>query len=113
MTAIDILNHLLAMIPMRTADLPSDKISIYGLTDHTGAFCYIGSTSADAENFRKRIHLRHRTGSETYSHYFSKVYNCGRMFRNRLTQQGQRNAKIAKDLRRPSSRSIAGPSLCR
>jgi DNA polymerase III subunit epsilon len=99
MTATEILNNLLAMTPVRTADLPGDKIGIYGLVDHAGIIRYIGSTSAANENFRKRIHQRHRTGSETYSHYFSKVYNCGRMFRDRLTQQGHADAKIAKDLR--------------
>jgi hypothetical protein len=99
MTPDHILEILQSMQPVRTADLPSDKIGIYGLIDHTGSLRYIGSTSAPNENFRKRVHQRHRTGSETYSHYFSKVYNCGRMWRDRLTQQGSANAKIAKDLR--------------
>ncbi len=113
MTATEILNNLLAMAPVRTADLPGDKIGIYGLVDHTGNMRYIGSTSAANENFRKRIHQRHRTGSETYSHYFSKVYNCGRMFQDRLTKQDNPTPRLPKTSVRLLSRSIAVPSMCR
>lgn len=99
MHASEILDRLLSMEPVKTADLPADQRGIYGLIDHAGQIRYIGSTSADAESFRKRIHQRHRTGSETHSHYLSKVYNAGRMWRCRLSQQGHADAKIAKDLR--------------
>lgn len=99
MNGVDILNSLLTQAPVRTADLPRDSRGIYGLIDHTGHLRYIGCTTKENENFRKRIHQRHRTGSESHSHYFSKIYNCGRMYRNRLTQQGHTDAKIAKDLR--------------
>ena len=99
MTAEYILDHLIKLPPVRTTDLPHDQRGIYGLIDHSGNLRYIGSTSGAAENFRKRIHQRHRTGSESHSHYFSKVYNCGRMWRDRSTQQDDPDAKIAKDLR--------------
>lgn len=99
MTPDAIINILLTMRPVRTADLPKDQIGIYGLIDHAAAVRYIGSTSAENENFHKRIHQRHRNGSETHSHYFSKKYNCGRMWRDRLTQQNHPDAKISKKLR--------------
>ena len=67
--AQDILHHLVTMQPQRTEALPADSVGIYGLVDHAGNLSYIGSTSATNENFRKRIHHRHRTGSETHSHY--------------------------------------------
>ena len=94
-----VLESLLTQEHTRTADLPRDQRGIYGLVDHTGIVRYIGSTSEPAENFRKRIHQRHRTGSETNSHYFSNKYNCGRMWRDRATQQGHPDAKVSKDLR--------------
>jgi hypothetical protein len=99
LTVEEILTRLMNMPPVKTVDLPRDQLGIYGLIDHNLRLRYIGSTSAGDENFRKRIHQRHRTGSETHSHYFSKIYNCGRMWRDRLTQQGEPDAKIAKDLR--------------
>lgn len=99
MKHIEILNSLVSQTPVRTADLPDDQRGIYGLIDHTGQLRYIGCTTRETENFRKRIHQRHRTGSETHSHYLSKIYNTGRMYRDRLTQQGDPDAKIAKDLR--------------
>jgi hypothetical protein len=99
MTEKDILARLANMSPIRTADLPDNQVGIYALIDHEGQLRYIGSTSANDESFYKRIHHRHRTGSETYSHYFSKVYNCGRMWRDRKTQQKEPDAKIAKALR--------------
>lgn len=95
----DVLAALLAQTPVKTASLPRDQRGIYGLIDHNQHLRYIGCTTREAENFRKRIHQRHRTGSETHSHYFSKIYNTGRMYRDRLTQQGDPDAKIAKDLR--------------
>jgi len=95
----EILELLTSQTPLKTSDLPRDKRGIYGLFDHTGHLRYIGCTTKAAENFRKRIHQRHRTGSETHSHYFSKIYNTGRMYRDRLTQQGDPDAKVAKDLR--------------
>lgn len=95
----DVLATLLAQTPVKTAALPRDQRGIYGLIDHDQHLRYIGCTTREAENFRKRIHQRHRTGSETHSHYFSKIYNTGRMYRDRLTQQGDPDAKIAKDLR--------------
>ncbi|MBY5870315.1 GIY-YIG nuclease family protein [Rhizobium leguminosarum] len=99
MNAQSILHSLVTQTPQRTADLPRDERGIYGLIDHAGQLRYIGCTTKIAENFRKRIHQRHRTGSETHSHYFSKIYNTGRMWRDRLTQQGNPDAKIAKDFR--------------
>lgn len=95
----DILSLLLSQESVKTADLPRDQRGIYGLIDHNQRLRYIGCTTKEAENFRKRIHQRHRTVSETHSHYFSKIYNTGRMYRDRLTQQGDADAKIAKDLR--------------
>lgn len=95
----NVLATLLGQTPVKTAALPRDQRGIYGLIDHNQRLRYIGCTTRDAENFRKRIHQRHRTGSETHSHYFSKIYNTGRMYRVRLTQQGDPDAKIAKDLR--------------
>lgn len=95
----DVLAALLAQTPVKTASLPRDQRGIYGLIDHDQHLRYVGCTTREAENFRKRIHQRHRTGSETHSHYFSKIYNTGRMYRDRLTQQGDPDAKIAKDLR--------------
>lgn len=99
MKSTDVLAALLAQTPVKTAFLPRDQRGIYGLIDHTQRLRYIGRTTAEDESFHKRIHGRHRTGSETYSHYFSKIYNTGRMYRDRLTQQGHPDAKVAKDLR--------------
>ena len=95
----DVLHALLTMPPQRTADAPADRRGIYGLIDHAGRLSYIGCVAVPSESFRKRIHHRHRTGSETHSHYFSKVYCTGRMWRDRLTQRGDPDAKAAKDLR--------------
>lgn len=94
----DILKSLLSQNHVRTADLPRDKRGIYGLIDHTGHLRYIGCTVKASESFFKRIQ-RHTTGSESHSHHFSKIYNTGRMHRNRLTQQKDSDAKIAKRLR--------------
>ena len=99
MIASVILGHLTSMSPQRTADLPRDAVGIYGLIDHTGCLSHIGSTSSSAENFCKRIHQRHRTGSETHSHYFSKAYNSCRMWRHPKLDRGNADTKVANDLR--------------
>ncbi|MBE7184513.1 MAG: hypothetical protein INR68_08920 [Methylobacterium mesophilicum] len=81
-TASSVLDDLNAMAPMRTSDLPCDQRGIYALIDHLGRIFYLGSTAATNESFRKRIHQRHRTGTETYSHHFASAYNVGRMWRD-------------------------------
>jgi inhibitor of KinA sporulation pathway (predicted exonuclease) len=78
---------------------PRDCRGIYGLVDHFGKLRYIGSTSSAAETFYKRIHQRHRTGSETTSHYFSRMYNTGRMWRERSDPATKVDGDIAKKLR--------------
>ncbi|KPQ26469.1 MAG: hypothetical protein HLUCCO06_16275 [Halomonas sp. HL-93] len=98
-TAAEILDGLLTMKPRPTRETPDDCRGIYGLVDHKGALRYIGSTSAEGETFRKRIHHRHRTGSETHSHYFSRMYNTGRMYRLRNDAATQADGAIAKTLR--------------
>jgi DNA polymerase-3 subunit epsilon len=98
-TAQEILSELLAMQPQLTSKTPDDCRGIYGLVDHQGALRYIGSTSAESESFRKRIHHRHRTGSETHSHYFSRMYNTGRMFRLRNDAKTEADGRVAKKLR--------------
>jgi DNA polymerase-3 subunit epsilon len=95
----DVLHALMAVPIQRTGDLPDNAVGIYALADHEGRRSYIGCTSADNETFRKRIHQRHRTGSETHSHYFARIYNIGRMWRDRVGQQEHPDAKIAKRLR--------------
>jgi hypothetical protein len=99
MNAQSILHTLLTQIPQRTGDLPRDQRGIYGLIDHAGQLRYIGCTVKTSESFHKRIHRRHRTGSEAHSHYFSKIYNTGRMWRDPLTQQDDLDAEAAKKLR--------------
>jgi DNA polymerase III subunit epsilon len=99
MNSDTVLNELTNMTPMRTADLPRNERGIYGLIDHMGELSYIGSTSSYSQSLYDRVHLRHRTGSEGHSHHFSKVYNCGRMWRNQLTQRGAPDAILAKALR--------------
>lgn len=99
MTPADILHSLTTQDAVRTADLPQDQRGIYGLIDHEGELRYIGSTSRAAENFHKRIHQRHRTGSETHSHYFSKVYCSGRMWRDPRDRANEADAKMAKSVR--------------
>ena len=107
-----VLESLLTQEHTRTADLPRDQRGIYGLVDHTGIVRYIGSTSEPAENFRKRIHQRHRTGSETNSHYFSNKYNCGRMWRDRRPSRAIRTRRSPRICGRPLSPSTAGRSTC-
>ncbi|PQO24902.1 hypothetical protein C2I36_00470 [Rhodobacteraceae bacterium WD3A24] len=78
---------------------PKDCRGIYGLVDHQGDRRYIGSTRANNETLYKRIHQRHRTGSETSSHYFSRMYNTGRMWRLRNDPETRADGDIAKALR--------------
>lgn len=99
LSASDILSYLLGATPDRTALAPRDSRGIYGLVDHCGNLRYIGSTSSTDENFYKRIHRRHRTGSEGGSHYFSQMYNTGRMWRMRNDTATASDGKIAKALR--------------
>ncbi|WP_210339670.1 hypothetical protein [Ensifer sp. ENS07] len=82
-SAKSILDELLDAEPRPTAEAPRDLRGLYGLIDHRGLLRYIGSTSSANETFYKRIHQRHRTGSESTSHYFSRMYNTGRMWRDR------------------------------
>lgn len=98
-TADQILELLQRATPRPTAEAPRDARGIYGLYDHTGIFRYIGSTSSSAETFYKRIHQRHRTGSEHASHYFSQMYNTGRMWRQRNDPATKADGDIAKALR--------------
>jgi DNA polymerase-3 subunit epsilon len=95
----EILHSLITKPLQRTGELPDDAVGIYVLADHDGRRSYIGCTKAVNENFRKRIHRRHRTGSETYSHYFARIYNIGRMWRDRIVQRGHPDAAVAKRLR--------------
>lgn len=98
-TAAEILAQLRQAEPRPTCEAPRDRRGIYGLFDHLGAFRYIGATSAENETFYKRIHQRHRTGSETASHYFSRMYNTGRMYRLRNDPATKADGDIAKKLR--------------
>jgi DNA polymerase III epsilon subunit-like protein len=98
-TAAEILHQLQRAEPRPTSEAPRDCRGIYGLIDHLGDFRYIGSTSAENETFYKRIHQRHRTGSETSSHYFSRMYNTGRMWRLRNDLATKVDGDIAKSLR--------------
>jgi len=94
-----ILEHLLAASPAVTSAAPRDCRGIYALIDHLGDLRYIGSTKAVNETFYKRIHGRHRTGSEDSSHYFSRMYNTGRMWRLRNDEATRADGDIAKALR--------------
>jgi DNA polymerase III epsilon subunit-like protein len=98
-TAQDVLDLLKQASPRPTAEAPRDARGIYGLYDHTGTFRYIGSTSSKGETFYKRIHQRHRTGSETHSHYFARMYNTGRMWVDRTDPEMEVEMKIARRLR--------------
>lgn len=98
-TAESILSALLTATPRPTTEAPRDARGIYGLVNHEGQLSYIGSTKATDENFRKRIHARHRTGSENSSHYFSRMYNTGRMWRDRNDPATKTDGDIAKELR--------------
>lgn len=98
-SAAEILDMLMRAKARPTAEAPRDARGIYGLYDHTGAFRYIGSTSSSAETFYKRIHQRHRTGSETHSHYFAHMYNTGRMWVDRTDPDMVQEMKIVRRLR--------------
>lgn len=99
LTPENILQQILDMTPQATSMAPKDCRGIYGLVDHLGILRYIGSTSSASETFYKRIHQRHRTGSETTSHYFSRMYNTGRMWRLRNDPTTKADGDIAKKLR--------------
>lgn len=97
--AEDLLSALLEAAPRPTAQAPRDTRGLYGLVDHHGDLRYIGSTSSASETLYKRIHQRHRTGSENTSHYFSAMYNTGRMWRDRKDVLTKSDGDIAKALR--------------
>lgn len=98
-SAEEILSKLLNAQPEPTRNTPKDQRGIYGLVDHFGDLRYIGSTASAEETFYKRIHQRHRTGSEDSSHYFSRMYNTGRMWRLRNDPLTKTDGDIAKKLR--------------
>lgn len=87
------------MAPQLTSDAPKNARGIYGLIDHFGALRYIGSTSSTKQSLYTRIHQRHRTGSEDSSHYFSRMYNTGRMWRLRNDPDTKADGDIAKHVR--------------
>jgi DNA polymerase III subunit epsilon len=95
----DVLSRLLTATPERTALAPKDSRGVYGLVDHNGALRYVGSTVSSSQTFYERIHHRHRTGSEDSSHYFSRMYNTGRMWRMRNDPASREDGDIAKKLR--------------
>ena len=98
-SAEDLLSALLDAAPRHTVHAPRDARGLYGLVDHHGDLCYIGSTSSTDQTFYERIHQRHRTGSEGMSHYFSQMYNTGRMWRDRKDAITRADGYIAKKLR--------------
>lgn len=97
--AEDLLSDLLEATPRPTVQAPRDARGIYGLVDHLGALRYIGSTRSTEQTFYERIHQRHRTGSEGMSHYFSQMYNTGRMWRDRKDAWTKTDGDLAKALR--------------
>lgn len=97
--AEDLLSALLEATPLPTVQAPRDARGLYGLVDHHGDMRYIGSTSSTDQTFYERIHQRHRTGSEGMSHYFSQMYNTGRMWRDRKDALTKADGDIAKALR--------------
>lgn len=97
--AEDLLSALLEAAPRPTVQAPRDARGIYGLVDHLGALRYIGSTRSTEQTFYERIHQRHRTGSEDTSHYFSQMYNTGRMWRDRNDAWTKTDGDLAKALR--------------
>ncbi|MCU0732664.1 MAG: 3'-5' exonuclease [Hyphomonas sp.] len=98
-SAEDLLSALLEAAPRPTVQAPRDARGLYGLVDHHGDLRYIGSTSSTEQTFYERIHQRHRTGSEGMSHYFSQMYNTGRMWRDRKDGLTKADGDIAKALR--------------
>lgn len=95
----DILQRLLEVQPRPTSEAPRNARGLYGLIDHNGDLRYIGSTSSPTQNLYDRIHLKHRTGSEGMSHYFSHMYNSGRMWRLRNDPATKADGDLAKKLR--------------
>lgn len=95
----NLLSSLLEATPLPTAQAPRDTRGLYGLVDHHGDLRYIGSTSSSNQTFYSRIHQRHRTGSEGMSHYFSHMYNTGRMWRDRTSMEHKADGDVAKSLR--------------
>jgi len=98
-SAEDLLSALLEAAPRPTVQAPRDARGLYGLVDHHGDLRYIGSTSSREQTLYERIHQRHRTGSESTSHYFSAMYNTGRMWRDRTDALTKADGDIAKALR--------------
>jgi len=98
-SASNLLDTLLRLDPRRTAEAPRDARGLYGLIDHLGSLRYIGSTSSTTQSLYERIHQRHRTGSEGMSHYFSHMYNVGRMWRDRRDTSTKADGALAKALR--------------
>lgn len=95
----DLLSALLEIAPRPTVHAPRDARGLYGLVDHHGDLRYIGSTSSTDQTFYERVHQRHRTGSEGMSHYFSQMYNTGRMWRERKDATTKVDGDLAKKLR--------------
>lgn len=97
--ADDLLSALLEASPLPTVQAPRNARGLYGLVDHNGDLRYIGSTRSTDQSFYERIHQRHRTGSEGMSHYFSQMYNVGRMWRDRKDPMTKADGDLAKALR--------------
>lgn len=98
-SAETLLAQLLDAPHRRTEEAPKDARGLYGLVDHLGELRYIGSTSSRGQTLYSRIHAKHRTGSEHLSHYFSTMYNTGRMWRQRRNPATNADGAIAKKLR--------------
>lgn len=97
--AENLISALLEAAPRPTIQAPRDARGLYGLVDHHGDLRYIGLTKSTDQSFFKRIHHRHRTGSEGMSHYFSQMYNTGRMWRDRNDPVTKADGDLAKALR--------------
>lgn len=102
LSAQNLLAQLLAAPHRHTCEAPKDGRGLYGLVDHLGHLRYIGSTKSPGQTFYSRIHQKHRSGSEHLSHYFSTMYNTGRMWRQRLDRATEADGGIAKKLRNAS-----------
>ena len=98
-SAQTLLAQLLAAPHRQTKDAPKNGRGLYGLVDHLGDLRYLGSTKSPGQTFYSRIHQKHRSGSEHLSHYFSTMYNTGRMWRQRLDPATATDGGIAKKLR--------------
>lgn len=99
LSAQNLLAQLLAASHRHTREAPKDERGLYGLVDHLGYLRYIGSTKSLGQTFYSRIHQKHRSGSEHLSHYFSTMYNTGRMWRQRLDRATEADGRTAKKLR--------------